>query len=102
MSSSQNLQPENADNAELEDISVPTFLEADTIFKIVADHYRLLIVPQKLQDPLFSKTHRTRGSERIIGKLKGFMDLPMDVVFEVSLRRTISKFKTSLPQCSSS
>jgi hypothetical protein len=42
-------------------------------------------VPQELQGPLFSKTYRTRRSGRILGKLKGFMDLPLDVVFEVSL-----------------
>ena len=43
-------------------------------------------MPQKLQAPLFRKTYRTRESERGVGILKGFMDLPMDVVFEVSLR----------------
>ena len=42
-------------------------------------------MPQKLQVPLSNKTYdRTRKSRRSLGKLKGFMDLPMDVVFEVS------------------
>ena len=43
-------------------------------------------MPPKLQAPLFRKTYRTRESGRGVGILKGFMDLPMDVVFEVSLR----------------
>jgi hypothetical protein len=47
-------------------------------------------VPQELQGPLFSKSYRTRRSGRILGKLKGFMDLPLDVVFEVSLHVNMS------------
>ena len=42
-------------------------------------------MPQELQGPLFHKTYRIRRSRKILGKLKGFMDLPMEVVFEVSL-----------------
>ena len=94
--STQNLQPdsENADstdNAE-EDVSIPT-LSSDLIkfkaknSKLIysLDRYSLLVVPKHLQAPrvpLIRKTYRTRRS----GYLKGFMDLPMDVVFEVSLR----------------
>ena len=47
-------------------------------------------MPPKLQAPIFIKKYRTRESGRGLGKLRGFMDLPMDVVYEVSLRRTIS------------
>ena len=43
----------------------------------------------RLRVPLLSKTYRTRSLARILGKLKGFMDLPMDVVFEVSLHTCI-------------
>ena len=60
---------------------------------IYLDRYRLLVVPQKLQTPLFRKIYRTRESGRGLGNLKGFMDLPMDVAFEVSLR--------SLQKCAS-
>jgi hypothetical protein len=91
MSSSQNLQPENAEDAE--DVSVPT-LSSDSIkleakiskLTFYVDRCHLLVVPPKLQTPLFRKTYRTRESGRGLGNLKGFMDLPMDVVFEVSLR----------------
>jgi len=76
MSSTQNLQPENADTAEdAEDVSIP----------LLSNRFRLLVVPKELQGPLFSKTYRTRGSGRILGKLKGFMDLPLDVVFETAM-----------------
>ena len=44
-------------------------------------------MPQELQGPLalFSKTYRIRRSGKILGKSQGFMDMPMEVVFEVSL-----------------
>ena len=47
-------------------------------------------MPPNLQGPMFIKKYRTRESGRGLGKLIGFMDPPMDVVFEVSLRRTVS------------
>ena len=72
------------------------FFNAD----ICIDRFRLLVVPPKLQAPLFGKTRRTRSS----GRLKGFMDLPMDVVYEVSLRTISSKcgrpnIANNLPDC---
>ena len=45
----------------------------------------------RVQASLFCKSYRTRGSGRSPGNLNGFMDLPMDVVFEVSPRTISSK-----------
>ena len=52
-------------------------------------------MPLKLRALLFGKTHRTRSSDPSENlELEGFMDLPMDVVYEVSFKlrylRTIS------------
>jgi hypothetical protein len=69
-------QPENLEDAE--DVSVP----------ILSNRFRLLVVPQKLQGSIHRKiikTYRTRESERGSGRLKRFMDLPMDVVFETAM-----------------
>ena len=51
-------------------------------------------MPQKLQFP-YRKTYRTRELGRSLGKLKRFMDLPMDVVFEVSLRPSLQNVDAS-------
>ena len=74
--------------------------QSDILCKIDRSRLPSLVVPQELQVPLFSKIYRTRTSERILGKLKGFMDLPMDVVFEVSFH-TLPSLLSKLwsPQC---
>ncbi|KAF8815257.1 hypothetical protein BYT27DRAFT_7129162 [Phlegmacium glaucopus] len=51
----------------------------------MADRFRLLVLPQRLQHTLFSKSYRTRSSGRSLGRLKGFVDLPIDIVFETAM-----------------
>jgi len=73
MSSSQNLQPENEEHFEdAEDVTVP----------ILYNRYRLLVVPRRLQS---SYRQRPRESGNSLGKLKGFMDLPRDIVYETAM-----------------
>jgi hypothetical protein len=94
MSSSQNLQAENANNADnSEDVSVPTLSSDSTKFK--GKPSKLIYLNRSLsssrrapkaQSSTLQEIYHTRESERGLGLIKGFMDLPMDVVFEVSLR----------------
>jgi hypothetical protein len=75
------------------------FLYFNLIHSNIIDRSRLLVVPQELrvQVPLFKfiKSYHTRRSGSILGKLQGFMNLPMDVVFEVSIH-TYRLFKKKL------
>lgn len=50
----------------------------------MVDHFRLLVVPQKLQRTPLGKRYQTRASEKTLGNLKGFVDLPVDIALEVS------------------
>ncbi|KAF8815120.1 hypothetical protein BYT27DRAFT_6826129 [Phlegmacium glaucopus] len=70
MSSSQILLPDIP-----EDISVPT----------LSNCFRLLVLPQRFQYTPFNESYRTRGSERSLGNLKGFVDLPINIVFETAM-----------------
>jgi len=58
-----------------EDTSVPT----------LSNYFRLLVVPQRLQH-LFRKRYQTtsRASEKSLGNLKGFVDLPVDIALEIA------------------
>ncbi|KAF8812939.1 hypothetical protein BYT27DRAFT_7085790 [Phlegmacium glaucopus] len=43
------------------------------------------VPPRRRRRTLLCKTYQTRGSGRSVGHLKGFMDLPIDVVFETAM-----------------
>jgi hypothetical protein len=64
----------------------------------IIDRSRLLVVPQSLQLPPFSKSsgYHTRRSGSILGKLQGFMNLPMDVAFEVSIHTYLPSLQKKL------
>ena len=61
------------------------FSEADYLI----DRYALLVPPRRLQNVLPSKSYRTRGLNRRFENLQGFVNLPMDVMFEVSLCQVV-------------
>lgn len=53
----------------------------------MVDHLRFLVLPQRLQNSQPRKRYQTtRASEKFIGNLKGFEDLPIDIALEVSIR----------------
>ena len=53
----------------------------------MVDHLRFLVLPQRLQNSQSRKRYQTtRASEKFIGNLKGFEDLPIDIALEVSIR----------------
>jgi len=80
MSSSQILSPDSEDIAE--DLSIPTLSNPSRL--------RLLVVPPRLQGAPLNKSYGTRSSAKNLGKLKGFLDLPMDLVFETAMYLTPS------------
>lgn len=49
------------------------------------DYISLLVLPKRLQHT-FRRRYQTRASEKNIGSLKGFVDLPVDIALEVSIR----------------
>ena len=53
----------------------------------MVDYLRHLVLPQRLQHTLLSRVYPTRASEKSpsLGKLKGFVDLPVDIALEVSI-----------------
>ena len=52
----------------------------------MVDYFRLLVLPRRLQHTLLRKRYHTRASEKSIGNLKGYVDLPVDIALEVSIR----------------
>lgn len=50
----------------------------------MVDPLRLLVLPRRLQHTLLRR-YQTRASEKNLGNLKGFVDLPVDIALEVSI-----------------
>ena len=51
----------------------------------MVDHLCLLVLPQRIQHALVRKRYQIRASEKSLGNLKGFVDLPVDIALEVSI-----------------
>ena len=53
----------------------------------MVDYVSLLVLPKRFQHTLFTRErYQTRASEKSNGNLKGFVDLPVDIALEVSVR----------------
>ena len=52
----------------------------------MVDYISHLVLPKELQHTLFRERYQTRTTEESHGNLKGFVDLPVDIALEVSIR----------------
>jgi hypothetical protein len=55
---------------------------------MVDHHLRYLVLPKRLQNMPLKKRYQTRAraSEKNLGNLKGFVDMPIDIALEVSIK----------------
>ena len=67
----------------------------------MVDYVSLLVLPKRFQHTLFTRErYQTRASEKSNGNLKGFVDLPVDIALEVSIRfnchKSVNKRRSGL------